>query len=287
MCRWVLYQGPEIPLSWLLTRPSHSIIHQSYCANLREEPLNGDGFGVAWYAPAFGPEPAVFRSIQPAWNNTNLTDLARVTASSTILAHVRAATPGLGVSEDNCHPFRAGRFAFMHNGNVAGFHRLKRRLLTRLSDEAFSAVHGSTDSEHVFGLFLDELRGIGEPDPGERMARALEGAVRTICALADEAGQEEPTYLNLALSDGNTSVITRFVHRGEKAHSLFIHEGKRYLCDAAGVCHMLDPDEGNGAVLVASEPLGDDPGWAEVPQNSLWVLRGAESVERRPLNLSA
>lgn len=108
MCRWAMYLGPEIPLSWLLTDPEHSIIHQSYRAELREEPLNGDGFGVAWYAPGLA-EPAVFRSIQPAWNNTNLIDLARVTTSGTILAHVRAASPGLGVQEANCTHFGAAR----------------------------------------------------------------------------------------------------------------------------------------------------------------------------------
>ena len=51
-------------------------------------------------------EPAVFRSITPAWNNRNLQNLARVVASDCILAHVRAATQSSGVNEANCHPFR-------------------------------------------------------------------------------------------------------------------------------------------------------------------------------------
>ena len=130
MCRWALYLGPEIPLSWLLTEPVHSIIHQSFHAELRDEPLNGDGFGVAWY-PKRDDEPALFRSIQPAWNNTNLIELARVSQAQTVLAHVRAATPGLGVQQTNCHPFKRGQLAFMHNGNVDGFLSLFAAICSR------------------------------------------------------------------------------------------------------------------------------------------------------------
>ncbi|MEM9490023.1 MAG: class II glutamine amidotransferase, partial [Myxococcota bacterium] len=115
MCRFVIYLGPPIPLSHLTTLPTHSLIHQSYKAREREEPLNGDGFGVAWYAPELSPEPALFRDVTPAWNNENLRCLAQVTRSRTILAHVRAATQG-SVLQTNCHPFSAGPLAFMHNG---------------------------------------------------------------------------------------------------------------------------------------------------------------------------
>ena len=148
MCRFVLYLGPSLPLADLLTRPEHSLIHQSFHSHERVEPLNGDGFGVAWFCPNHGQEPAVFRSVTPAWNNRNLVELARVTESECILAHVRAASPGLPVIETNCHPFSAGPYAFMHNGVVAGFQEMRRKLLARLSDDAFSAIRGSTDSEH-------------------------------------------------------------------------------------------------------------------------------------------
>ena len=63
MCRFVMYMGNPLRLDLLTTRPSHSIIHQSYNAREREEPLNGDGFGIAWYAHGVSEEAAVFRSI--------------------------------------------------------------------------------------------------------------------------------------------------------------------------------------------------------------------------------
>jgi len=52
MCRFLCYKGPEILLTDLLYRQQNSLILQSFKARERKEPLNGDGFGVGWYARA-------------------------------------------------------------------------------------------------------------------------------------------------------------------------------------------------------------------------------------------
>ena len=98
MCRFALYLGSPILVSALVTEPTHSIIKQSFKSREREEPLNGDGFGIAWCAPEICDEPAIFKDVTPAWNNVNLANLARVTRTSCLLAHVRAATPELPVT---------------------------------------------------------------------------------------------------------------------------------------------------------------------------------------------
>ncbi len=173
MCRFTFYKGKPLLLSALLTEPEHSLIHQSFHARERDEPLNGDGFGVAWYAEGHD-EPALFRSVTPAWSNQNLRELSRVTASHCVLAHVRAATQGLQVGEPNCHPFRRDRIAFMHNGDIGGFAAIRRPLLEVLSDGSFNAIRGTTDSEHFFALLYDELAAGAAGPPGSRcMADAL------------------------------------------------------------------------------------------------------------------
>ena len=58
MCRFVLYQGVPLTIASLVTEPAHSIINQSVHSRESEEPLNGDGFGVAWYAPELSHKPA-------------------------------------------------------------------------------------------------------------------------------------------------------------------------------------------------------------------------------------
>ena len=208
MCRLMLYLGPETRL--LIVEPKHSLIRQSVHSEEREEPLNGDGFGIGWYASEHSFEPAVFRSITLAWNNRNLQNLARVVTSDCVLAHVRAATQSSGVNEANCHPFRWRQFLCMHNGDVGDFRLVRRKLLASVCDEAFGNVYGSTDSEHFFALFIDSLLGIDERDPALRMAQALARAISRALELVRTVGEGSDSYLNIAISDGEHAVVSRF-----------------------------------------------------------------------------
>lgn len=281
MCRFLLYQGPSIRLSSLVTEPEHSLIHQSVHSAEREEPLNGDGFGLAWYAPKLDPRPALFRSVTPAWNDANLNELARVVESPCVLAHVRAATQVRSVNQANCHPFTSGPYAFMHNGDVGGFHRLRRTLISELSDEAFAAIQGGTDSEHAFALLLEHLPKEGASS--EQMVAAMRSTIRRLLALVERMAPGEPSYLNFALSNGRSSVVTRFTtHEGYAGESLYLHRGRRYVCEE-GVCRMIDADEQGGAVILSSERLSDDPGWEAVPTNHLVVIDGKGSARLEPV----
>lgn len=286
MCRFVLYRGPALTLASLITEPAHSLINQSIASKESEEPLNGDGFGVAWFVPELSGEPAVFRSVTPAWNNMNLLRLARVTKSPCILAHVRAATQGLPVTELNCHPFAKGPYALMHNGDIGGFDHLRRKLLGTLSDEAFNSIQGSTDSEHFFGVFLDQIRRAGGAG-AQKLGEALEASVRAIVELSKREGIAEPTYLNVAVSDGLAAAACRFTtDEPDKAASLHLHTGRRYVCEG-GVCRMIAPEAGTGAVLISSEPLSDDAGWQTIKPNQLVLVNEDSTVEQRPMKIAA
>ncbi len=279
-----MYLGPTIRLSSLVVEPKHSIIDQSFHSHGQEEPLNGDGFGIAWYVPEMSREPALFRSVTPAWNNTNLLELARVVQSPLIFAHVRAATKQGGQSEANCHPFRSGSYAFMHNGDIGDFARVRRPLLNSLSDEAFDSIHGNTDSEHLFGVVIDELAK-SKAAGAEHLAVAMEAAVARVVALGRQHGQGQPSYLNLALSDGETAVACRFTTEPDyEGESLFVHTGRVYVCHD-GVCKMLSPERGRGCVLVSSEPLSDDPGWVALPRNSMVLVTKEGTISQRPLQV--
>ena len=269
MCRFTFYKGKPLLLGALLTEPEHSLIHQSFEAREREEPLNGDGFGVAWYSDGHD-EPALFRSVTPAWSNQNLRELARVTASPCVLAHVRAATQGLQVGEPNCHPFRRERIAFMHNGDIGGFGAIRRPLMTLLSDAAFNSIRGTTDSEHFFALLSDELARHDGELTSRVMADAFNRTLRQVLALVREHAPGEHIYLNAVVTDGQSAVACRFTtDEPANADSLYTNRGRRYVCEG-GVCRMLDPGEINGsAVMISSEPLSGDSGWETVPVNHL------------------
>jgi predicted glutamine amidotransferase len=264
-----------VRLSALLLDPSHSLIRQSTHSHEREEPLNGDGFGVGWYQPQHAPEPAVFRSITPAWNNRNLNSLARVVASACILAHVRAATQLSGVNEANCHPFRYGRFLCMHNGDVGDFKQVRRRLLDTVCDEAFNNVYGSTDSEHIFALLIDELSRMARVGAVE-LATALDSAIRRVVEVVHQYGNGAPSYLNIAVADGEHAVISRFADdpHGEP-ESLYYFTGQLYeVCEQDRM--------GREAVVVSSERLTADPAWRPVPPNHLVILTRGQAPRLLP-----
>jgi len=271
MCRFTFYQGEPIRLSTLVTEPEHSLINQSFDSREREEPLNGDGFGVVWYVPELSPRPGRFRGVSPAWNNANLHEIARVVSSGCVLAHVRAATQQLAVSELNCHPFVVDCWSFMHNGDIGGFGRIRRPLLSTLSDERFETIHGSTDSEHFFALLLDDLdQEDGRPD-AETMGRAFQRTLERVSRLMFEHAPGEHLYINAVLTNGVDAVACRYTTDDpNEGSSLHINQGQRYVCED-GVCRMIDTVHA-GSVIVSSEPLSQDPGWHAFAPNSMVLL---------------
>jgi glutamine amidotransferase len=155
MCRWLAYSGRPIFLDTLVSKPCHSLIHQSQSATECLAATNGDGFGLGWYGA--WEEPGLFRDAMPAWNDDNLKSLTHQISSPLFFAHVRAST-GTPTTRVNCHPFASGRWMFMHNGQVGGWDRIRRRLEVRLSDARYHERRGSTDSEVLFLLLnADDL----------------------------------------------------------------------------------------------------------------------------------
>ena len=159
------------PLETFVSRPTNSLIHQSSAAAMGATALNADGFGVGWYSEG-DPVPALFRSVQPAWADANLGELARHIRSPLFLAHVRATT-GTPVQQTNCHPFRCGHWLWAHNGGIREFATVRRDLLLAVDPELFPGIAGSTDSE-VNVLSRTHVR----PGAGPRLRGRANGRVR-------------------------------------------------------------------------------------------------------------
>lgn len=273
MCRWIGYFGGAIRPEELLYDAAHSLVHQSQRSLLYENGVNGDGFGLGWYGSREGP--GVYHDEAPAWGDRNLREICAQVESGLFLAHIRAST-GTPVQKTNCHPFRFGRWLFVHNGYIAEYERVRRELLFAVDPALFTNIEGTTDSELMFHLAL--TFGLADdPLPAlERMA----GFVEDTCA---RQGIEQPLQMTVGASDGERLYAVRYAS-GPVVNSLYVsgdvHAIRELYPERERLRHFSDE-----ARAVVSEPLVDLPGaWHEVPPSSALVVQAGDDrvVRFRP-----
>jgi glutamine amidotransferase len=268
MCRWLAYYGNPIRPETLLYDAEHSLVEQSRRDRLAGGFPNADGFGLGWYGDR--DFPGLYRSIAPAWADRNLRELAGQIEAPLFLAHVRAAT-GTPVEQTNCHPFRHGRWLFVHNGFIDDYLRLRRELLLAVDPGVFGGIEGTTDSELMFHLAL--TFGLDE-DPL--------GALERMAGFVEETGKghgvAEPLQMTVGLSDGERVYAARYAS-GPVVNSLYV------TADASAVRALYPDDDrfrdlGDEARAIVSEPLGDLPGvWQEVPVGTAFVVQPGEDEQ--------
>lgn len=265
MCRWLAYTGSPVLVHDLLYRPKHSLIVQSLSSTMGAEATNGDGFGLGWYTDL--PAPGVFRSTEPAWNDRNLEEISAHIRSHCVLAHVRAST-GSPVQQSNCHPFRHGRWLFMHNGGIQDFIRLKYDLAMAVDPVLFGAIEGSSDTEMFFYLAL--TLGL-EEDPVGGVSRAV--------GLIEETGRRQgvqfPMQMTVGMTDGESFHAFRYSSEG-RSRTLF-HSTEVSTLQQQYPDNPLLRGLSEDARLVVSEPLSDLEGaWREIPESTYLVIRRGE-----------
>ena len=252
MCRFLAYLGTPIFLEELVCQPRHSLLHQSLRAEEAKTATQGDGFGIGWYGER--AEPAVYREIMPAWSDENLLALCTHLRSGAFFAHVRATT-GTAIARQNCHPFRYGRYLFMHNGQIGGYPLVRRALEGLLPDALYAERKGATDSELLFLLSLARIER-GEA-PGDAVRRVFDDTAQRMRL----AGIREPLRFCAALTDGRTLFSFRLASDNQPP-TLYVRRGAR-------------------GHVIASEPLDDDfDAWQALPNGAVVRLtREAYRVE--------
>ena len=179
----------------------------------------------------------------------------------------------------------------MHNGNIGGWRFVKRPLADSLADKWYIGVHGGTDSEWAFALFLDTLEKEGV-DPSSSPAggvnpKLLRCAMKKTIAKINAFVRANPTHhnladvetrslLNFAVTDGHTVVVTRYVSsRTDAAASLYYSSGTDWVegKETKGQFKMERRDKASDVVLVASEPLTfERHNWLSVPTNTVLTI---------------
>jgi len=269
MCRWLAYTGSPLLLGEALYAPAHSLIDQSLHSELGAEATNGDGFGIGWYDAT--PAPGLFKSVEPAWNDRNLRELANHITSPHFFAHIRAAI-GSEVQQTNCHPFRHGRWLWMHNGFISQFGSVKRDLVFAVDPSLYAEIAGQSDTEVLF--FVALTFGLEHDPPA-----AVKLAIGLVESLGPAHGIEHPFQGTIATTDGERMWVFRYSSEG-KSRSLF------YTTDIPTLKRLYPERQilkevGDDARLVVSEPIGDLPGaWNEMPESSYAVIGGGREQIR-------
>jgi glutamine amidotransferase len=272
MCRMLGYAGPPLAPGELISRPVHSLCVQSYRPReMTSGTVNADGWGAALWLDDGRPEPALYRAGAPIWADPNLGWMGERLRARALLAAVRSATPGVGYELTNVQPFARGRLAFVHNGYIERFRAGPQRALREgLGGAAYEAIAGSSDSEHLFALVLDELDRAGAPEgPAEALPAALRAALarlRRVCeALSVTA------VSTVLLSDGESLVAARHAC-GPAPAGLYVAEWPAGGTDRASL-----------GWCVASEPLdaaqASGARWQPVPAGMLALARPGRALQ--------
>ncbi|MGH2873988.1 MAG: class II glutamine amidotransferase [Solirubrobacteraceae bacterium] len=275
MCRLFGMSGGRERLRatfWLLEAPD-SLAQQS-----RREP---DGTGVGSFDEQGRPE--VSKQPLAAYEDQQFAREARELCSRTFVAHVRYASNG-AVAPQNTHPFEQHGRLFAHNGVIGDVPALERRL-----GAAMAVVHGETDSERYFALIGSEIDRTGDVGAG-------------IVAAARWIAEHLPVFaLNCVLiSDAELWAL-----RYPDTHELHVLKraaggphGNRHLehASARGSIRVRSGDLGTReAVVVASEPMDEDPGWRALAPGELLhvdaalettVVMAIEQPPAHPLSLA-
>ncbi len=263
MCRLLAYLGSPIQPDKLIYEPEHSLYIQSY--RPRETvttSVNADGVGIGWYHSQKQTEPFIYKNILPIWSDINLPHLSRYIESECFLAYIRSATPGQAASLSNCQPFSDRHFLFTHNGFIDNFRAtLYQPIRSHIKDTVYQKIEGTTDSEHIFALFLNELAAVDG-----NWEKALQGTLNTLSKLAKPYGVK--VLANIVISDGNQLIASRCAI-GSTPPSLYWLQNAPHFPNS---------------VIIASEPLF--PGnWNPCPESSMICVTEDLKINMHPIDL--
>jgi glutamine amidotransferase len=276
MCRLFGMSGAphRVRATFWLLEAEDSLVEQS-----RREP---DGTGLGHFSPA--GRPHVDKQPVAAYEDRAFAREARTLHAMTFIAHIRYASTGANLPE-NTHPFEQRERLFAHNGVIEALGALEARL-----GSYRELVRGATDSERFFALVTKET-----DQHGGDVGAGLAAAARWV---ADEL----PLYaLNVVITTKDELWALRY----PETHELYVLErapggasGVRPLhhSGASGAVRVRSSDLlETPALVVASEPMDEDPAWRPLASGELLhadaTLRVTSTVAvdhppRRPLTLA-
>lgn len=227
-----------------------------------------DGWGLATHD---GQSPRVVRQPEAASESEAFRWESGQVHSCNVLAHVRRATIG-DLRPENTHPFSHGRWIFAHNGTLAAFPVLRERMLAETTAEQRRAVHGQTDSEHVFHFLLARA----ETQPDTPLIDTIRAGITELVGWATSEAPSAEIGLNILMTDGRESIGVRFGRTLWYTRRDHVHP-----CEVCGgALHVEgEPPREYQAVVVASEPITRTERWELFPEAAIFRIDQAARLQ--------
>lgn len=255
--------------SAVLSRAHRSLVEAENALSVQARE-HRDGWGIGWF---HGGDAYVIKSEAGAAGNDSFRRASERLASHAFVVHVRRATVG-GLSPFNVHPFRHGRWLFAHNGTIHDFDAVHPWLDRATAPHLAEHVLGTTDTETIFFYLLTRMEQHGidpvgvAPVDTERLGVALEEGLADLRAACPQV-----PIVNFILTNGAAFAANRM------GRELFFATQKLSCRDAEtctwGDKRCLHPNRYGDKVshlLVASEKIGDEDIWEEVPEGTMVLL---------------
>jgi predicted glutamine amidotransferase len=130
------------------------------------------------------------KKVEAAASSTTFQKIVTENVADGALLHLRWATKGLSISENNTHPFVYGEYSFIHNGSI-----FPPDAIIDFIDEKFKKlIVGDTDSERYFYLMMGQIEKLG----------LIEGVKSTLAIVKEHA---KTTSLNFMLMNNESFVV--------------------------------------------------------------------------------
>ena len=262
MCRLLALHSDQ-PITadfWLLDAP-YSLLRQSR--------FNADGTGLGWIDEHGTPQVA--KKPVAAYASERFGRIATALRSRAMIAHVRLSS-GTGHCEENTHPFLQDGILSAHNGVLEVTDQMRRRVREL---GAAHHVQGTTDSEWMAALITGEVA-------------AHDGDLRDgVVAALDWIARNVPVYsVNVLVLKGEELIAVRLPATNELwvlEREAAAAQPREALEQSSATLRTRSEDlAGIGSVVIASEPMDDDPAWRLMDYGELLHLTtdGAITSER-------
>ena len=204
-----------------------------------------DGWGIA---TSDKTKADLYKEPVAATKSANFKEQLASHKSKAALLHLRWATEGMAVNENNTHPFTYEDITFIHNGSIT-----PPTALNPLIDKKYlQLAKGNTDSERYFLYLLTQIEKHGFIDG----VKAALSYIKNNCTYSS---------INMMILNKSTFMAT-CIYNQDKIPKRFKDQADYY--------HLKYTNK-DGQVVVASSGWNQN-GWEEIPNGSVLVVDGVE-----------